>query len=437
MSTTDDRLRSIVGYEAVISDNDHISGHFRVPLTDESELRVVLPETADEVQKIVKLAIDEKIPVFTTYDTYFPASVASFKTGILLDFKHMNKIERIDPKNLMVHVQRGVTFEQLITELKRYDMDLALPAVATSKSPAEQYVSRCITTRAARYHEIAASNMKVVLPDGNIHLSGSHALSEDAADHKADGAANLSQWYWGADDIYGIVTRASIWAFPVFEKRKILAFGFDRLEDASGLIRNLPRREVCTMAIALNRTAFKEKAGVEDDNLNPWIAVIGIEGMNKLVDLREKIALGVAEEKGANNLTHLLDDKTDMFEVPWYSIESSHLGFYSLFNRISEFDSIIEKSGLSPEDMGILAVSISNGSGVWLEYEFPKETESSKIDELGISLASAGAFFDRPHGKLAESIYSKMDGSYIRHIKRIKTMLDPHNILNPGIPVTL
>lgn len=191
------------------------------------------------------------------------------------------------------------------------------------------------------------------------------------------------------------------------------------------------------MAIVLNAKAFKEKTGVEGDGLNPWVAIIGIEGMDKLVDLREKIALGVAKEKGANNLTHLLDDKTDMFEVPWYSMESSHLGFYSLFNRVSEFDNIVEKSGLPLEDIGRLAVSISNGSGVWLEYEFPKDTESSKIDELGISLASAGAFFDRPNGKLAENIYAKMDDSYIRHIKRIKTMLDTHNILNPGIPVTL
>lgn len=437
MTTTADHLSRIVGHTAVFNEPERISSYFRQPVQAPG-LWGVQPQTTEEVQQIMKVSKDERLPVFTTYDTYFPPIAASCEKGILLDFKRMDKIERIDPENLMVHVQRGVTFEQLAKELKRYDMKLSPPAAATSPSVVEQAVSRSVSLRAARYPEISASNMKVVLANGKIHLSGSHAMSEEAADHKGDPSANLSQWYWGADDIYGIVTRASIWAFPRWEINRILAFGFDALEDASGFIREMPRRELCTTALVLNRKHFMEKTGLSENGLSPWIAVIGVEGYEKLVSYRQKIVLNAASKKGGKDISSVLEDKTDVFETAWYTGDNPRIGCYCLFPKIAQLDKVVEKETGSMEDMNRTIVSVSNGGCVWLEYSLPAGNGGfGRAEEIALKLAENGAFFDRPSGKLAEAIYDKAGDAYVGHIKRIKDMVDPEHLINPGTPINL
>ncbi len=434
MTTTADRLSSIVGHASVFNDPGVISSYFRKPVQAPG-LWVVQPQTVEDVQRIMRFSTNEKMPVFTTYDTYFPSGVASYENGILLDFKRMNKIERIDRNNLTIHVQRGVTFAQVAEELKRYGMKLSPPAAATSRSVVEQSISRSVSLRAARYPEISASNMKVVLASGEVHLSGSHALSEEAADHKGDPSANLSQWYWGADDIYGVVTRASIWTFPIWEINRILAFGFDSLKEASMFIREMPRRELCTMALVLNQKNFIEKTDVTDDGLSPWIAIIGVEGYEKLVSYRQKVVSGVATEKGGKDISATLEGKTEVFEAPWYAVDKPRIGFYSLFSRIAEFDNLVEEGVGSMEEVNRMAVSVSYGGCVWLEYEFPvKEAAYETAEAVALKLAEKGAFFDRPSGKLAEVVYAHADDAYVSHIKRIKDMVDPEHKINPGTP---
>ena len=436
MASIDQKLKLIVGNEFVTNDSDIMSEYFFVP-PEENNFRLIFPETVEALQRIIKLASDEIMPVFSTYDTYFPDSVARHKRGILLDFKRMNKIERIDPKNLVAHIQRGVTFEQLIPELKRHDIKLSVPASATSKSVVEQYVSRAINMRAARYPEVAVSNMKVVLPDGKIQLTGSHALSEDASDHKADGGPNLSQWYLGGDDIFGIVARASIWTFPIWNTHEAVAFGFDAIEEASAFIREMPRRELCTMGIAMNKKEFMQKAEIDETGLPPWIAILVIEGVEAIAAYRKKIVYASAMEKGLRDLSELIADKYGLFETPWYVNGIPRLGFYCNFDRITEFNKIVV-SGCSVEDVGIKLVSVSNGGCVWLEYQFPQSDDVyTMVNKIGNNLVEKGAFFDRPSGKLADSVYSKLDGVYINHLKRIKNMIDPVNIINPGIPIEL
>jgi len=108
MTSTTDRLSKLLCAKAVIGGPDAISAYFRNPV-ETNALCAALPEKTEDVQQIMKISREDNIPVFTTYDTCFPECVASFKKGILLDFKRMNKIEKIDAKNLMVHVQRGGT----------------------------------------------------------------------------------------------------------------------------------------------------------------------------------------------------------------------------------------------------------------------------------------------------------------------------------------
>ncbi len=67
-------------------------------------LIVVAPQSTRDVQAIVNLARENRVPVLTCNDRYLPPEDLD-RQAILLDFSLMNRIERIDDRNLVAHIE--------------------------------------------------------------------------------------------------------------------------------------------------------------------------------------------------------------------------------------------------------------------------------------------------------------------------------------------
>ncbi|MDD5224511.1 MAG: FAD-dependent oxidoreductase, partial [bacterium] len=195
-------LQKIIGKDRVISRKDQVGSLFTRPV-EASGLAVVQPDKAEEVQKLLPWARENRISVYTKYSPYFPESVANAE-GVAIDFQKMNQIERVDSLNLMAHVQRGVTFAQLQQVLEPLGLRVGVPVAGGSDSVMESLVNREVLKGAAKFPEVQVTNMKVVLADGRIHLTGSHALDEEMADWKEDGGPSFSRWYLASQDFYGV-----------------------------------------------------------------------------------------------------------------------------------------------------------------------------------------------------------------------------------------
>ena len=137
MSTLNQKLSIIVGSEFVNTDSKSISSCFFKPPND-ADLRIVYPDSVEALQKILKIVNEEHLLLLTSYDQKISPSVNVNKKGLIINFSRMNKIERIDTKNLIVHIQRGVTFEQIIPELKKVGVKLNVPACTIAG-----YLSHC------------------------------------------------------------------------------------------------------------------------------------------------------------------------------------------------------------------------------------------------------------------------------------------------------
>ena len=131
-------VAGIVGEENVTSDPARLASYF-ASKQEPRNLVAACPAETEEVQRIVEYCHAGAVPIFTTYDTYFPEEVAS-QDGVLLDFHRMNRIERVDSKNLCVHVQRGVTFEQLEEALAPEGLTALVPA---GPAPGRSYATPC------------------------------------------------------------------------------------------------------------------------------------------------------------------------------------------------------------------------------------------------------------------------------------------------------
>jgi len=424
-----EKLSQIVGPEHVSGDPDKLSAYFRGAVP-EVPLTAVAPQDADEVVALVQYASEEAVPLFTLKDAHFPEPFPE-SGGVILDFRRMNGIDGVDKRNLTAHIQRGVTWDQLGEALEREGLKTLMPAAATSPYVLDNLVARVIMRSAARYPEVQVANLRVVLADGRVHRTGSHALDEDGCDSKDDGGPNISRWYIGAEDIYGIPVRGSIWIYPAPKAETYLAFGYDDLAPALSAIRNIPRKEICDAALVMNSRYLRRLAPDLPGSVPPWLLVLGSEGHPRQVEFYADVCRKEATALGGKEEADLGEALGGAFRRVWYRPEQSH-GFYTFLSRVSEFHDLVS-SRVEGEGLAELFVSHGYGRAAWCEFDYlepyPQDLEGTyeAVNEL---LLEKGAYFDRPMGKIAERFYAG-NVAYLEQIRRVKNMMDPKRILNP------
>jgi len=421
-------LAGLFGPDHVTRDEERLAAYFRGPVPS-IPLVAVSPSEAGQVSELVRYAGSQSIPLFTLKDVRFsvypPAS-----GGIVVDFSRMNTIERIDARNLSASIQRGVTWEQLGRELERNGLKTLLPAASTSPYVLEDMVSRVIMRSAARYPEAQVSNLRVVLADGRVHPTGSHALSEDGCDSKDDGGPNLSRWYFGAEDIYGIPVRATIWLYPVPRTEEFLFFGFEDLAPALSALRNIPRKELCDQAMVMNACYVRHLVPGCTAPLPSWLFWAGCEGRPQHVEHLTRTARQDAASLGGKELPELREPLAPALHRVWKRPSDSH-GFYTFIRRIPEFHAAVTSQAKT--DLGELFVAHAYGRAAWCEFDYleplPHAIDAT-VETTNDLLLEKGAYFDRPLGTLADKFY-RGNPAYLEQITRVKRMMDPNRILNP------
>lgn len=427
------KLVELLGQEHVTADEENLSKYFHDGLPP-VPLLAVFPRDAGEISQLVQIARDESVPVFTRKDDKFSVPLPGCG-GIILDFRRMNAIERIDERNLTATLQRGVTWEKLLGVLEKHGLKTLMPAASTSSYVLEDMISRVIMRSAARYPEVQVSNLQVVLADGRIHLTGSHSLTEDGCDSKEDGGPNLSKWYIGAEDIYGIPVRATIWLYPVPESEVVLLFGFQDLEPALEALRNIPRKELCDQALVMNGGYARRLVPEWPEHGWPWLFLAVCEGFPTHTEYLSRTLRCEAAALGAAELTEERGAIAPALRRVWRRPRFSH-GFYTFVRRGQEFHA--EVASRAPGPLAVLFVSHGFGRAAWCQFDHLEPHPADmreRFDVINLRLVEKGAFFDRPLGPLAAKFYAG-NAAYVKQIKRVKTLLDPEHILNPDQLIT-
>lgn len=430
-------LKEELGKGNVI-DNAKMLSRYLTKERESDNFVIVTPDSTEDVQKIVKIADRNNTPVLTADDGVL---YSDSTWGILIDFNKMNKIEFVDAPNLMAHIQRGVTFDQLTEELKKFNLKPAYPAGIFSDYVVPTYVNRKIMLSAQKFPETQFSNLLVVLADGDIHKTGSHSLSEEIGDWRDEAGPHISKWYHASNDIYGIVTRASILVYPNLEQRDAMVSGFAKMDEMLSAMKEISRKELCIECVGMNRPYLKQLTG-HDSNQYNWLMLTGFESTRKHVEFQKKNCREIVKKYSGSEIQPLHSHLSAKLHEPWKILTHKQTYFYTLFKHTEFFDKVISDFIASydypNEKITRLFISYGNGRAVYCNYGFltKKNFLEEMVEKLNIKLLDEGAFFDNPEGKLAEELYSRT-GNYLNMVKRIKKLVDPKNILNPGIPVPL
>ena len=180
----------------------------------------VAPQSADEVQAIMRIANKFKIPIYpisTGRNLGYGGSAPVLSGSVVLDLKRMNRILEVSEKNAYALVEPGVSY----FDLYRYIQEKGLKVWIDCPDPGwGSLIGNALdhgggyTTHMYRVHFDAHCGMEVVLADGTVMRTGMGALP---------GAKTWQQYKFGygpwidgmfSQSNFGVVTKMGFWLMP-------------------------------------------------------------------------------------------------------------------------------------------------------------------------------------------------------------------------------
>lgn len=227
-----EKLIAIVGKENVEDNNASLLAYSYDSTARYQALpdAVVAPRNKDEVQAVVKLCNEHKIPIVPRGSgTNLCAGTTPTEGGIVLIFKHMNQILEIDEENLTMTVQAGVYTKDILKAAQ--EVGLFYPP-----DPGSMHISqiggnisensgglRGLKYGVTRDYVIG---LEIVLPNGEIIQTGGK-LAKDVAGY------DLTRLYVGAEGTLGVITEAILKLIPQPETKQTMLALYEDLEAAA------------------------------------------------------------------------------------------------------------------------------------------------------------------------------------------------------------
>ena len=225
------KIRAICGEEHTLSSKEDLIcyGYDATNLEGPAEL-VVFPGTAQEVSEILQLANQHHFPVVPRgMGTGFTGGSVPVQGGVVLVLTRFNRIIEIDSKNLIAVVEPGVItadFQKQVEGLGFfYPPDPASQLYCTIGGN----VAECAGgPRAVKYGVTKdyVLGLEVVLPTGEIIRTGVRTM-------KGVVGYDLTKLFVGSEGTLGIITKVILRIIPLPESRQTLMVVFRKVEDAA------------------------------------------------------------------------------------------------------------------------------------------------------------------------------------------------------------
>ena len=176
-----DKIAEIVGADYVSNTAEERFIYSRDQGVQEAHLPdyVVLPDSSHQVQKIIQLANEEKIPIVPMGGGLVLSGLTiPLKGGIVLDMKRMNRILEVNDDSHYAVVEAGTSQGMLDAYLKKHHPKLKhslpdAPPVATIAGNIAIHGSGHLSQSEGGFHSEMVTGLEVVLGSGELVKLGS------------------------------------------------------------------------------------------------------------------------------------------------------------------------------------------------------------------------------------------------------------------------
>ena len=479
------KLTEIVGAKNIISDNATLEKYAN-DMSFVGSIKpeyIVKPGNADDVEKLVNLARKNKvplIPVSSGAPHFRGDTVPSVGGAVIVDLSYMKKIIRIDRYNRVVMFEPGVTFGELIPAVAKEGLRLNIPLCPRkSKSVVGSMLEREPVIMPGYHWDIGdpLCDVEVILGNGDLFRTGAAAgpgtLEEQwkvgGAQKEAAGPSSAS-WYrviQGSQGTMGIVTWASARCEILPGKEEPFLIGSTDFSKIMEMAHWLIRLRMVNECFILNSTnlatimAQGNPAAYQPmrNSLPQWIIFYNVAAYDYLTedrvkwqvldikDLSQRVGLEPAQSLGNVSAFDLLKTSQsppgDFYWRTPADWASHDVFFITKFQKVGELIdamyAIAADAGYMTANMGVYVQPVVQGVNYHVEFNLfynPADTvETERVKKLSVGavrkLMDKGAFFSRPYGEAAGIVMNR-DAATVDALKKVKSILDPDNIMNPG-----
>lgn len=413
---------------------------------------VVMPAATQEVRQIVLLANECKVPVVPMgAGLVLSGLTRALKGGIIMDMKRMNRIIEVNPASRYAVVEGGASQGMLKAYLKKHHPTLKhsmpdAPPVATIAGNVCIHGSGHLSVLGGSHSDML-TGMEVVLPTGEIIRTGSCSVSGQW--YSRSPLPDLSGLFLGWAGTTGIVTRLGIKLFPNYRHNDVLIFV---AEDAD------------LMPEMISRLTSVQAA----EDMTPWMTPkpdwargflhinIGYGGHTKkeLTFKRNLLQHSVREyidRKIAGFLPLPPPQKGRFLKIPSPDLarfadlrRGGGFEYVGAIMGIEQFPeayraglAIAEKYGVA-YSLGARIIGAGHSMMFFFAYAFnradPEDVRraSDALEATNTAALEIGGIPWKAELPAQKQIIEKMDPDTFAFIGRIRSMLDPNHIMNPG-----
>lgn len=404
---------------------------------------VVLPRTTEEVVRLVRFETENLLPLVPRGGGtgLYGGSVPN-RGGILVDFRKMNRVVKINPEARTMTVEAGVTWQEAYDRAWNAGLFLPVyPYFALASTIGGWIASGGVGVGAYKYgtSRDLLLNAEVVLEDGSTIQTGSEKVDLGAAN------LNLASLYWGSEGTLGIITRATLRLLPRPEEIRPLAYSFASLEEAVPALRDLAASPVTPYHVGLMDTSHLEflKAVHWEAPEPAGLVTVTLEGPKDECAEGEKIVDALVNENDGGKLAaetakKLWDER--LYQYPARRI-SRGLVICEAIVPLAKFSDALDQTRTVQRKMGmevgIHAALVDTNSVAMYPYFLDDATSPMPPLRLGFVVKFRKIAMDLGGHPLGVGLFMVFDvpamhGNAHRYFRPIKEALDPNERLNPG-----
>ncbi len=240
---------------------------------------VTWPETVAQVQELLRFASQHAIPVVPYGGgTGLMGGATASTGGIVLSLSKLDRIREVCADDLIVTAEAGVVLRDLDAALNQQGLILGHdPWTVPVATVGGAISTNSLGYRGAVYGSMGEQvlGMEVVLPDGSLVAT--------RAVPKSSTGLSLQHLFIGGEGCFGVITAATIKAFPQPEQRSLHALHFPDFPSAYRTVTRLFH-----IGIVPSLLDMGEEFDLEANSAAPVTEVIemylGFEGVREVVD---------------------------------------------------------------------------------------------------------------------------------------------------------
>ncbi len=446
-------LKSVAGpadvstedFDLVTNSLDAYSGEIALPEA------VVWPESSEEVLKILSYASSRRIPVTVRGGgTGLTGASVPRYGGIVMNMSKMSRIIEVRPLDMQVDVEPGMIYDQLNRELEPYGLFFPPdPASGKSCTIGGMIANNASGLKAVRYGATRdyVLALRVVFPVGLDLRLGSKVF-------KYSTGYDLARMMVGSEGTLGVITEATLRLRTLPRNRRTIAAYFDSIEDGVKCINTIRLSGLEPGAIEfLDRTHLRLISEWARLDLPQRECMIILEfhsysaaGLEEEVSdalniLRKGGAVEVVVPRSAQEGERIWEARRGAYPSILKASRSPIIGdiivpLSKLLDAVKKAYELAEKYGVRVGVMGHLGDG--NVHANWLtnrrdmdEWERAHRA-NAELTRYALELGGA-ASAEHGIGIEKKEYMREQHGEALDLMKKIKALLDPNNILNPGI----